>query len=152
MAVLCDRDLQSVRAIGLSGCVHFILIKTVSARDLSDDPDELMRMIWRTQARRAANLVPLMKLVGRTTGIDHMNARIGSAGSLCQCDSVRVLLGFDVDDQDADPLMYTEEVKRLLSGARYQDIVTIPLETSLCESTGAAICRNEKNERSSGHR
>ena len=109
-------------------------------------------MIWRTQARRAADLLAFMKLVGRTTGIDHMDAWIGSAGSLCQCDSVRILLGFDVDDQDADPLICMEEVQSLVSSARHKDIVTISLETSSCESTGAAICRNEKNERSSGHR
>ncbi len=107
-------------------------------------------MIRRTQAWCAADLLPLRKLVRRITGVDHMNGRVRPPGSLCQCHAVRGLLGLDVNDQDAHPLIGMQEVERLLNGARHQDIVTIPLETGSCESTGAAICRKQKNEWLSG--
>ena len=126
-------------------------VRLVSVRYLRDNTDQLVRVIRRTKAGSAADLLPFRKPVRNAARVDHIDPWIRHAGGFRECQASRGVLELDVHNQHADARVCMKEVKSLFNTACREYVVTIPLKPSFGEKAGQSVTGNEKNEWLPGH-
>ncbi len=106
-------------------------VRLVSARNLRDNTHQLVRVIRRTKARGAANLLPFRKPMRDAARVDDIDGRIGHAGGFRGCQASRGVLELYVHDQNTDARICAKDIKSVFHTACGEYVVAIPLKPFL---------------------